>query len=304
MKDDIETSIIISTHNRKEELLKTIANIYATAEGSYEIIVVSAASNDGTDEELPLKFPSVRLIKAPDVGWGEANNIGAKVAKGKFLFFSGPDMEFESGWLKCLIQNAKKVKNLGEIGTMLIRPYQGKGIYYTGGSFLRAKYIIHKGIDLPYETCFTYREKNYFVEVDAVHYPLIPKDVFYLVGGFDPYYFYSADEMDLGARIKRAGFKNIVCFEKYMKTAMTPSSPKTLYYWNRNWIRMIIKLNSIILIPFLLIFPLLRIFGTTIKMLYLHNIKDVKLLFSSILWNIKHFPETYHSKKEKFVLEK
>lgn len=158
-------SIIISTHNRKDELFRTMDNILETTKGSYEIIVVSANSTDGTNEELPLRFPDVRLILAPDVGWGEANNIGAMVGKGEYFFFSGPDMVFEDNWLNYLLEKAKKIQNIGSIGTVLFRELENKGVFITGGSNFSFGYVIHKGLDLSKNEYTNYLLEDETVEV-------------------------------------------------------------------------------------------------------------------------------------------
>jgi len=296
-------SIIISTHNRKEELFRTLDDILKNTKGSYEIIVVSASSTDGTNEELPLRFPDVRLILAPDIGWGEANNIGAMAAKGDYFFFSGPDMVFEDNWLDYLLEKAKKIQNLGSIGTVLFREYENKGVLITGGSNFSFGYVIHKGLDLSENDYIKYLKQDETVEVGAVHYPMIPRDVFFKVGGFDPYYFYILDEMDIGIRIRRAGYKNVVCFGKYMKTAMTPSSDKTFFYWNRNRIRLIVKFNNFLLLPFYLSYPLLHLFFEYIEFIIKGNHKRAKLLIDALNYNIVNFKSVYKQKNKKYVDE-
>jgi len=298
-----DVSIIISTHNRKEELFRTINNILKTTKGSYEIIVVSASSNDGTDEELPLRFPDARLILAPDVGWGEANNIGAKAAKGDYLFFSGPDMDFEDDWLSYLLEKAKKIQNLGSIGAVLFREYENKGIFITGGTNLSPGYVIHKGIDLSVEEYNTLRKSDKFIAVDSVHYPIIPRDIFFKVGGFDPYYFYTCDEIDIGIRIRRMGYKNIIFFGKYMKTSMTPSSEKTFYYWHRNWIRLIIKMNNLITIPIFIIYPSTKFMFELFYLTTKHDKKRRNLIIKSLHYTLNNFGSIKRSQNNRYVNE-
>ena len=289
-------SIIISTHNRKDELFRTLSNIIETTKGSYEIIVVSANSKDGTNEELPEKFPNIRLILAPDVGWGEANNIGAKVGKGDYFFFSGPDMVFEDNWLNYLLEKAKKIQNIGSVGTVLFREYENKGVFITGGSNFSPGYVIHKGIDISQKLYADYLSKDKTVEVGAVQYPMIPRDIFFNVGGFDPNYFYTCDEMDIGIRIKNIGYKNVVCFGKYMKTAMTPSSDKLFYYWHRNWIRLIVKFNNFFLLPLYLSYPLLRSFFEFAELIIKGDHKRAKLLIDCLYYNVRNFNSIYKQK--------
>ncbi|MEM3193332.1 MAG: glycosyltransferase [Candidatus Parvarchaeota archaeon] len=298
---DSFVSIIISTHNRKNELFRTIENIIETTDANYEIIVVSANSTDGTDEEILKRFPQVKLVLAPDVGWGEANNIGAKSAKGNYFFFSGPDMQFESGWLGYLLNKIRTIPNCGSIGTVLFREIENKGILITGGSKLPFGYVIHKGIDLSEENYKSYLRSDTIVEVDAVLYPLVPRDIFFAVGGFDPEFFYMCDEMDLGIRIKNSGYRNVVCFGKFMKTDMTKSSDKTFFFWNRNWVRLIIKMDSLFLLPFFLLYPLIRLLYQFITLTLKKDNVRKKLLLDGIRYNIINFSRTHRSKNLRYV---
>ena len=297
----VDVSIIISTHNRKEELFRTINNILVNTSGNYEIIVVSAKSTDGTDEEVGYRFPEVKLIRASDVGWGESNNIGAKIAKGDYFYFSGPDMEFESGWLSEILQVASQVENLGSIGCVLFREFLNKGTFITGGTNVRFLYLTQKAISLPEGKYKLFMQQNRVLDVDAVHYPLVPRYVYYKVGGFDPEYFFIADENDLGLRIKRMGLRNVICFGRWTKTDLTPFSEKAFYYWHRNWVRMIIKMNNFFVLPFALAYPFAKF---TIQFFF-HSIKGNKnlrrLILRGISWNLTHFNETRISIRQKYI---
>lgn len=297
----IDVSIIISTHNRKEELFRTINNILMNTSGNYEIIVVSANSNDGTDEEIGYRFPGVKLIRAPDVGWGESNNIGAKIAKGDYFYFSGPDMEFENGWLSEILQVASQVENLGSIGCVLFREFLNKGTFITGGTNVGFLYLTQRAISLPEGKYKLFMQQNRVLDVDAVHYPLVSRYVYYKVGGFDPEYFFIADENDLGLRIKRMGLRNVICFGRWTKTDLTPFSEKAFYYWHRNWVRMIIKMNNFFVLPFALAYPFAKF---TIQFFF-HSIKGNKnlrrLILRGISWNLTHFNETRISIRQKYI---
>lgn len=299
--DHIDVSIIISTHNRKDELISTINNIMKNTTGSYEIIVVSASSTDGTDEELERLFPAVKLIRAPDVGWGESNNIGAKVAKGDFFYFSGPDMEFETDWLSEMLNSASRVDNLGSIGCVLFREYLGKGTLITGGLNLRFLYVSHHGIDLSQKKYKFFLQKHIILDVDAVSYPMVPREVFYKVGGFDPEYFYIADETDFGLRIKKLGLRNVIFFRKWTKTAMNPFSEKIFYYWHRNWVRLIIKMNNFFALPFALTYPFLK-FTIELVLYSITRRKNLRnLILRGMAWNFDHFNETRSSLRLKYI---
>ena len=296
-------SIIISVHNKFDDLQKTIESIRKTTNINLEIIVVSAASNDNTDEIIPEEFPEVRLIKAPDIGWGEANNLGAMDAKGDFFFFSGADIEFMEQWLEKLVNCSKNIKNLGSIGTIVNRIEHGRN-KYTGGIILRAGGIwnlFYEPEKKDNNLNNKYKHDNcMFYSVDSVLYPFIKRETFLKSGGFDPDYFYWEDDVDLGLRLKKMGLNNFIINFYGMKTDASEWSKKTTYYWNRNRLRLILKVNE---------FPINFLFGfgailDSMRAATIHLMKGeyemFHIILSAIIWNLKSLKYTIKSKKSFF----
>ena len=90
--NNIDLSIIIVNFNTKELLSDCIESICNKTEGlSFEIIVVDNASNDGSVEKFSVDNRIKFIQNEENLGFGRANNIGAKVASGDFLLFLNPD---------------------------------------------------------------------------------------------------------------------------------------------------------------------------------------------------------------------
>lgn len=65
-----------------------------TAQCKFEVIVVDNASRDATPDLIPSQFPWVRLVSsAENLGFTRGNNRGYAVSNGQFLFFLNPDTE-------------------------------------------------------------------------------------------------------------------------------------------------------------------------------------------------------------------
>jgi GT2 family glycosyltransferase len=86
-------SFLISTHNRRDTLLQTLAVLTGPAAGTQpsEIIVVDNASSDGTAQAVPQSFPQVRLLPQQTNRGPCAKNIGLAVARGKYIIFLDDD---------------------------------------------------------------------------------------------------------------------------------------------------------------------------------------------------------------------
>ena len=64
-------SIIISNYNGKEHLRECLLSLMRLKYSSYEVIVVDAASNDGSPEMVEQEFPAVKLLRKEKIGIGE-----------------------------------------------------------------------------------------------------------------------------------------------------------------------------------------------------------------------------------------
>ncbi|EQD33913.1 glycosyl transferase family protein, partial [mine drainage metagenome] len=141
-----------------------------------------------------------------NIGWGESNNLGTLYANGEYLFFSGPDMEFKKGWLPSLESLYTNNVNIGSAGTVVSRIDANGSIKFTGGINLKFGGLVNQFCDFKYSLNLAKPLKIY---VDSVLYPFIKKETLFMVGGFDPHYFYWEDDVDLGIRLKKMGLKTL-----------------------------------------------------------------------------------------------
>ncbi|MFM5164189.1 glycosyltransferase family 2 protein [Aeromonas rivipollensis] len=99
----IKVSVILVSYNTKELTISAIRSVYEKTQNvTFEIILVDNDSHDNTVERVEEIFPSVICIKNKEnYGFGYANNIGAKIAKGEYIFLLNTDT--------ILINNAIKI---------------------------------------------------------------------------------------------------------------------------------------------------------------------------------------------------
>lgn len=113
---DIETSIIMPTHNRKHILKKSLKalNQQTYSAANYEIIVIDDGSTDGTGnmvKNLDLK-PELIYKYQSQSGPAAARNHGIKIAGGQFIIFIDDDIIVTPDFAKSHIQEQKKQKNI------------------------------------------------------------------------------------------------------------------------------------------------------------------------------------------------
>ena len=90
----IKVSIIIVNYNTYNLLIDCIESIKTNTHNNldYEIIVVDNNSPIRDIEKLPEVYQDVQLILSDENGgFGKANNLGSRLAKGEYLFFLNPD---------------------------------------------------------------------------------------------------------------------------------------------------------------------------------------------------------------------
>lgn len=182
----VRTSIIIPVFNKVEYTFQCLRSLMQEIDFSeHEVIVVNNASCDETEQVLSYLCDVVRVINNEEnLGFVDACNQGAAVAKGKHLVFLNNDTVVLPGWLKHLLDTIDNDRSVGAVGSMLIYPdgliqEAGAGIWKDGNGF-------HYGWRKHPED----RKYNFAREVDYCSGAslLVRKDIFDQLGGFDRRY--------------------------------------------------------------------------------------------------------------------
>jgi GT2 family glycosyltransferase len=112
----MSVSVIVVSYNTAEKLRRCLGAIDA----AHEVIVVDNASSDGSAEMVQTEFPDVRLIaNAANVGFGAANNQGAKIATGKWLLYLNSDCYAEPGAIGRLVSGVEAAGAVAGGGRLL-----------------------------------------------------------------------------------------------------------------------------------------------------------------------------------------
>jgi GT2 family glycosyltransferase len=215
----MDLSIIIVNYNVKEFLQNLLHSIDKAAQNiTHEIIIVDNASDDGSIEFLQQKFPKVKLIiNKENLGFGKANNIGMKIAKGRYFLLLNPDTLLSENLLQEMTAFLDKTIEAGMAGCKILNPdgtlqlacrrsFPGPWTSFckvTGLSTLFPKRKIFAHYNL------TYLDENQTYEVDAISgsFMMMRKEVYEKTGGFDEDFFMYGEDLDLCYRIQKEGYK-------------------------------------------------------------------------------------------------
>lgn len=308
-----KVSLIISNFNGKDMLRDCLNSLIKLNYPNYEIIVVDAASTDGTQEMIKKEFGDVILIEGNErFGIGEAINIGISKSKGEIIAFDlNNDEVFSKNWLKFLVKELLSTDEKKVVGgTRLL--YGSDGIIEDAGlkiNFLGQGTLINRNKNISDISINV-------EEVDFVGCPVFYRKLLDEIGLCDEKYYFFFEDSDFCERAKKIGYKiiNVYSAISYHRRSATivAESPKSYYFLRRNTVRFIIKHYSPLRLCiasiwwFLTMFlDVLKFFPLTQKtLLYLGILKmryeqeHFKALVNAIYWNIKNIKDHFKARIE------
>ncbi|MFG3506613.1 glycosyltransferase family 2 protein [Streptomyces sp. NPDC047821] len=98
MTTDSRTSVVVLTHNRREQLLATLDHLAALPERP-PLIVVDNASTDGTPEAVAGRHPGVTVLRTGRNLGAPGRTVGVRHARTPYVAFSDDDSWWEPGAL-------------------------------------------------------------------------------------------------------------------------------------------------------------------------------------------------------------
>lgn len=288
-------SIIILSYESLKFLKKCLESVLDTKYNNFEVILVDNASTDGSIEYVKKTFGHdyrLDIIQNErNVGFAEGNNIGAKVARGKYVVFLNPDTVVDPNWLTAFVNVMEKDPTIGVCQSKLLSMENPK-ILDSAGDF-----IDYYGIMMRRGGDYMERDQGQYDNVDEIFSArgaamITRQRVINEVGLFDPTFFLTYEDIDFCWRVRLRGYKvyfvpNSVVY--HMGEAFTSTSFK-IFFITRNRIIALIKNYELRnLVKFL---PQLIAVSTLILAAELVIRNRPKLVFNrlkGILWILSNF---------------
>lgn len=208
-------SIILVNYNGAEIAINCLNSIQDQLHSvSYEVIVVDNASTDQSADLIEQSFPEVTLLRQnQNRGFGSGNNIGARIASGKYLFFLNTDTILTCDLLPHLVE-VMEDSTIGIAAPKLLNPDGSLQLSTARSISLWGEYqdLKQKNDYQKIEERSRIRQQfDTLQEVDIAIGAalLIRKDLFENLGGFDETFFMYFEESDLCQRAREKGFKVI-----------------------------------------------------------------------------------------------
>jgi GT2 family glycosyltransferase/MoaA/NifB/PqqE/SkfB family radical SAM enzyme len=192
-------SIIIASYNRKDLLKKNLEAIdNQKFAGDLEVIVIDDGSTDGTLEMLKNKVTGnnkfvFKYFKTSHSGPANARNLGVANSCGDILIFLDDDT---------VVQNNDYVQRM-------VESFEEKGVGIVAGKtidFYSGILKLVRAGDPPEINFNEFSKLKETVGVPTKNAAFL-KEAFLKVGGFDPLFKYSQEDIDLCIRILNLGYK-------------------------------------------------------------------------------------------------
>lgn len=207
--------IVIVNWNAGVSLVESINSSIKCSGIVSKIIVVDNGSTDGS-EVVVERLPSVNLIRAENLGFGKACNLGAQQATSEYLLFLNPDAALYADTLsKVLIymQDPANAK-VGICGVQLLDEtgQVSRSCARFPSSF---GFVAHAlGVDR-----IVPRLGHFMAEWDHAQtrqvdhvigaFFLVRRDLFDVLGGFDERFFVYLEDLDFSYRARQAGWHSV-----------------------------------------------------------------------------------------------
>lgn len=210
------TVAVVSWNTR--DLLEGCLQSLAERAPRAEVVVVDNGSSDGSQELVRSRFPSVTLLEpASNLGFGPAVNLVARNADAPWLIAANADTAVEADAVEHLVERAERHPDAGIVAPKLV---------LADGS---AQHSVH-----PFPTLAVAASVSLGLHqisprlgdrlcmpgawnperarpVDWAHgaFLLIRREAFDVIGGFDEQQWMYAEDLDIGWRMRRAGWSTV-----------------------------------------------------------------------------------------------
>lgn len=206
-------SIIIPTYNRSKDIIKLLDSIAVSSFSDYEVIVVDNHSEEDieslvreramTDERLKFVGLDFNMMAAG------GRNEGIRNAKGDYFLFIDSDNVIDPDMIKNLISYMERDSHVGMIGPIMMYYRRPKMIWFAGNEI---NLITSRTIYWNHNEMIEHLKSSSLFETDHIpNVMMVSRKVQQEIGFFDEKYYIMYEEADFAARVRKAGYKIMVC---------------------------------------------------------------------------------------------
>ena len=208
--EEIKLSVIIVSYKKLDIILNCLDSIYKfnNIGSNLEVIVIDNSPDNDIFTFINKNYKWVITIKNNNNGFGEGNNVGAKISRGKYIIFLNPDTILIEPIFKFAIEKFENNKKLGLFGVKLVDINLNRNMsFYTMDSISIISAQIMKICN---RLDFFIDGKMFIAGADL----FVRRDAFFKSGMFDENIFMYNEEADIIKRIRAMQYKTAYFKEK------------------------------------------------------------------------------------------
>ncbi len=200
-------SLIIVCWNSSKHLPRCLECLLLQTFQNFEVIIVDNGSDDNGTTGLEEKYPklNLRVERLPsNLGFAAANNLGARLARGKWLVLLNADAFPEEDWLAELLRASESHPEIASFSSRQIQAGNPEILDGAGDAYHVSGLAWRIGLGYPSE--------RYGLDSAEIFSPcaaaaMYLREAFLDVGGFDEDFFSYFEDVDLGFRLQLRGYR-------------------------------------------------------------------------------------------------
>jgi GT2 family glycosyltransferase len=199
------TAVVIPNWNGRDWLPGVLDSLAAQTRAADEVIVVDNGSTDASLEYLRGEHPGVRLIEmGRNTGFAVACNRGVDAAAGAdAVALVNSDIVLAPDWLERMLAALDAAPGAASVACKMV-DLEDPGVIYDAGDILRRDGACdQRGRFLPDDGRWDEPGEVFAACAGAAVYR---RDAFLAAGGFDERFFAYLEDVDLGLRLRSAGW--------------------------------------------------------------------------------------------------
>lgn len=201
-----KVTVVIVNWNGERFLDRCMNALLEQTAKPHEIILLDNASTDGS-VEIARRFPAVRVIALEEnTGFAGGNNLAieATTSKSEWIALINPDAFAASRWLEALLAAAESNSEFDVFGSKLVNASDSSLLDGTGDAFHMSGLMWRTAHGVPVSHL---GESECEIFSPCAAAALYRRSALLDVGGFDEDFFCYAEDVDLGFRLRLAGYR-------------------------------------------------------------------------------------------------
>jgi len=241
----MSVTLVILNWNSREHLMECLRKLEQQTILPSQVLIIDNGSQEQLIDHLEEQWPKLNLhVERLDsnIGFAKANNMGARLARGRWLALLNSDAFPEPEWLEQLLLTAEQNPDFSSFSSRQIQYNSPRLLDGAGDSYHISGLAWRNGYKLSSKT-YGLQQKEVFSPCAAA--ALYAREEFLKAGGFDENYFSYFEDVDLGFRLRLGGAKCLYVPEAIVYHIGSGSTSKrsdfSVYYGYRNMIWTFVK---------------------------------------------------------------